>query len=43
MAATFVHSVFTEFEGGELNKLVTQLTLLERRLEKAKLGLSIEL
>lgn len=36
-------SVFTDFEEGELNKLVTQLTLLERRLEKAKLKLSIEL
>lgn len=36
-------SVFTDFEEGELNKLVTQLTLLARRLEKARLRLSIEL
>jgi DNA-binding MarR family transcriptional regulator len=35
-------SVFTDFEEGELNKFVTQLTLLGQRLEKAKLRLSIE-
>ena len=29
-------SVFTDFEEGELNKLVTQLTLLERRAREGK-------
>lgn len=35
--------VFTNFEEAELNKLIAQLTLLERRLEKAKLRLELEL
>ena len=36
-------SVFTDFEEAGLNKLVAQLTLLERRLETAKLRVTLEL
>lgn len=35
--------IFADSEGGELNKLVSQLTLLERRLEKARLRAELEL
>ncbi|MBR0965577.1 MarR family transcriptional regulator [Bradyrhizobium diazoefficiens] len=36
-------SVFTDFEEAELNKLIAQLTLLERRLKTAKLRVTLEL